>query len=61
MTEGSPPYGWPVTVRNGAFDAPYGAPTAGPPPYVAYRIRPDTVFAFGPDDTAAPRSTRWRF
>jgi hypothetical protein len=54
-------YGWPVTLQDGAFDAPYGAPTAGPPPYVAYRIRPGTVFAFGTDDTAAPRSTRWRF
>lgn len=26
-------YGWPPTVKDGAFDAPYGAPTAGPPPY----------------------------
>ena len=26
-------YGWPVTIVDGAFDAPYGAPTAGPPPY----------------------------
>lgn len=26
-------YEWPVTVRDDAFHAPYGAPTAGPPPY----------------------------
>ncbi len=54
-------YGWPVTVRDGAFDAPYGAPTAGPPPYEVYRIVPEVVFGFGTDDTFAPRSTRWRF
>ena len=28
-------YGWPVTVRDGAFYAD-GAPTAGPPPYEVY-------------------------
>lgn len=32
-------YDWPVTVRDGALDAAYGAPTAGPPPY--------EVFGFG--------------
>ncbi len=37
-------YGWPVTVTDGAFDAPYGAPTAGPPPYYPYEITPATVF-----------------
>ncbi len=54
-------YGWPVDVRNGAFEAPYGAPTAGPPPYVVYRITPRQVFAFGTDDALGPRTTRWRF
>lgn len=54
-------YGWPVTVRDGAFHAPYGAPTAGPPPYDAYAIRPHRVFAFGTDDALAPRSTRFTF
>ncbi len=54
-------YGWPVEVRDGAFDAPYGAPTAGPPPYVVYAITPVQVFGFGTDDALGPRTTRWRF
>ena len=54
-------YGWPVEVRDGAFDAPYGAPTAGPPPYVVYAVTPVQVFAFGTDDALGPRTTRWRF
>ncbi|HEV8298689.1 MAG TPA: hypothetical protein VGQ20_15390 [Acidimicrobiales bacterium] len=41
-------YGWPVKVRDGAFFAEYGAPTAGPPPYEVYVIVPDVVFGFGP-------------
>ena len=36
-------YGWPVTVTDGGFDAPYGAPTAGPPPYQPFEITPATV------------------
>ncbi len=54
-------YGWPVTVEHGAFDAPYGAPTAGPPPYEAYRITPTTIFAFGTDESVNWNVTRWRF
>ena len=54
-------YGWPVRVRDHAFHAPYGAPTAGPPPYDVYAIRPRKVFAFGTDDDLAPRSTRFTF
>ncbi len=54
-------YQWPPTVRDGAFDAPYGAPTAGPPPYEVFEITPTVVFGFGTDDEHAPRSTRWRF
>ena len=54
-------YEWPVTIRDGAFDAPYGAPTAGPPPYGLFRLAPTVVFGFGTDDDHAPRSTRWRF
>ena len=54
-------YGWPVKVRDRAFHAPYGAPTAGPPPYEVYAVRPRRVFAFGTDDELAPRSTRFTF
>jgi PPOX class probable F420-dependent enzyme len=52
-------YDWRVTVREGAFDAEYGAPTAGAPPYEVYRATPQTAFGFGTDETFSP--TRWRF
>jgi nitroimidazol reductase NimA-like FMN-containing flavoprotein (pyridoxamine 5'-phosphate oxidase superfamily) len=54
-------YEWPVTVREGAFDAEYGAPAAGPPPYEVYEVTPSVVFGFGTDETLAPRTTRWQF
>lgn len=55
-------YGWPVTIRpDNMFDAPYGAPTAGHPPYRAYEIAPQVVYAFGTDDNLGGRSTRFRF
>lgn len=54
-------YGWPVTVRDAAFHAPYGAPSAGPPPYHLYRITPSVVYGFGTNEIYAPRSTRWQF
>ena len=54
-------YDWPVTVINGAFDAPYGAPTAGLPPYQPYEIRPASVLGFVNDPALGPSSTRWRF
>jgi nitroimidazol reductase NimA-like FMN-containing flavoprotein (pyridoxamine 5'-phosphate oxidase superfamily) len=54
-------YGWPATVAGDGFDAPYGAPTAGPPPYHVYEVRPTTVYGLGTDEDQAPRSTRWRF
>jgi Pyridoxamine 5'-phosphate oxidase len=54
-------YGWPVTVRGGAFHAPYGAPTAGPPPYQPYAVVPDVILGLGTNETYALRSTRWRF
>ena len=52
-------YGWHVTVRDGVFDAEYGAPTAGPPPFNVYEVTPSRVFGFGTDETFSP--TRWRF
>jgi hypothetical protein len=54
-------YGWPVTIVGDAFDAPYGAPTAGPPPYEPWEVVPTAVFALGTDDDHAPRTTRFRF
>jgi nitroimidazol reductase NimA-like FMN-containing flavoprotein (pyridoxamine 5'-phosphate oxidase superfamily) len=52
-------YGWHVTVRDGAFHDTEGAPTAGPPPYDVYEVRPTVAFGFGTDETVVP--TRWRF
>ena len=52
-------YEWHVTVRDGAFDADYGEPPAGPPPYAVYAVTPTTAFGFGTDETFSP--TRWRF
>ena len=54
-------YGWPAAVVGDAFDAPFGAPTAGPPPYRPYAITPHTVYGIGTDEEMAPLSTRWRF
>jgi len=46
-------------VRDGALYADYSAPSAGPPPWDVYEVRPETVFALG---TAEPYgATRWRF
>lgn len=51
--------GWPVTVKDGAFTAPYSAPSAGPPPWDLYVITPKTAFGVA---TAEPHgATRWRF
>ncbi len=52
-------YEWHVTVRNGAFRDTEGAPTAGPPPYEVYEVRPTTAFGFGTDGSLG--STRWHF
>lgn len=54
-------YGWPVTVAGNAFHAPYGAPTAGHPPYRVYELIPVVADAFGTDNNLAGRSTRFRF
>lgn len=39
--------GWPAEVVGDALTAEYSAPSAGPPPWYAYRITASTVFAFG--------------
>jgi hypothetical protein len=55
-------YGWPVEVQDDAtFDAPFAAPSAGPPPFVVFAFEPVTVRGFGTDEELAPRSTRWDF
>ncbi|MBV9383967.1 MAG: pyridoxamine 5'-phosphate oxidase family protein [Streptosporangiaceae bacterium] len=55
-------YSWPLTItKENMFDAPYGAPTAGPAPYRAYEITPRLVYAFGTGDNLGVRSTRFTF
>ena len=51
--------GWPARVKDGAFTAPYSAPSAGPPPWHLYEFTPATAFGVA---TAEPNgATRWRF
>jgi hypothetical protein len=51
--------GWPATVQDGAFTAPYSAPSAGPPPWDVYEFTPTTAFGVA---TAEPHgATRWHF
>lgn len=54
-------YGWPVRLVDGALHAPFGAPSAGPPPYLVFRYEPTTVHALGTQDQYYSRSTRWDF
>jgi len=51
--------GWPATVKDGAFIAPYSAPSAGPPPWDLYEFTPRTAFGVA---TAEPHgATKWVF
>lgn len=51
--------GWPATVEDGAFTAPYSAPSAGPPPWNLYEFTPTT--AFGVAGAEPFGAARWRF
>ena len=51
--------GWPASVSGGALTAKYSAPSAGPPPWNLYVVRPTTAFGVA---TAEPwGATRWQF
>ena len=51
--------GWPAKVEDGAFTYDYSAPSAGPPPWHLYELKPTTVFGvLGSEPGGA---TRWRF
>ena len=51
--------GWPASVSGTAFTAEYSAPSAGPPPWNLYMVKPGTAFGVA---TAEPSgATRWRF
>jgi nitroimidazol reductase NimA-like FMN-containing flavoprotein (pyridoxamine 5'-phosphate oxidase superfamily) len=51
--------GWPATVQDGAFTHEYSAPSAGPPPWNLYAVKPTTVF--GVMSAKPGGATRWRF
>ncbi len=51
--------GWPVVVRNGAFTHDYSAPSAGPPPWDLYAVKPSTIFGVLTVDPGG--ATRWQF
>ena len=51
--------GWPASVKDGAFTAPYSAPSAGPPPWDLYEFTP--VTAFGVAGAEPYGAMRWRF
>lgn len=52
-------YGWPLEIRDGQAHAPFGAPTAGPPPYRPYVITPrgSTAWASPTSSPPGPPST----
>jgi len=51
--------GWPASVSGEAFTAEYSAPSAGPPPWNLYLLRPAIAFGVA---TAEPfGATRWSF
>jgi hypothetical protein len=51
--------GWPASVRDQALIAEYSAPSAGPPPWDLYVLRPTTAFGVASGDP--PGATRWTF
>ena len=52
-------HGWAPTVRDGAFYAEFSAPSAGPPPWDLYELRPTRVYALGAGDPVG--ATTWDF
>ena len=51
--------GWPTRVEDDAFTYDYSAPSAGPPPWYLYEIKPTTVFGVMASEPGG--ATRWRF
>ena len=49
---------WGPEVRDGAFWHEYSAPSAGPPPWDVYAMRPHRIFAFSSGEPHG--ATRWR-
>ena len=54
--------GWPASVKDGALTAPFMAPSAGPPPWDLYVVKPQTVFGvLTTEGDSGGGATRWRF
>ena len=51
--------GWPAKVQDGAFTHDYSAPSAGPPPWDLYAVKPRKVFGVLAAEPGG--ATRWRF
>jgi len=51
--------GWEPTVVKGGLTAKYSAPSAGPPPWQVYEVKPETIFALGTSEPYG--ATRWNF
>lgn len=51
--------GWPATVYEGGFDAPFMAPSAGPAPWFLYRLAPSR--AIGVAGAEPHGASRWDF
>ena len=51
--------GWTPKVVKGGLTAKYSAPSAGPPPWHVYEVRPETIFALGTSEPYG--ATRWNF
>jgi len=47
LTDAFAAQGWPASVAGQALTAAFSAPSAGPPPWNAYRVVPSRVYAFG--------------
>lgn len=48
--------GWPTRARDGAIEADYGTPSAGPPPWDLWAMEPTVAVGVG-----AAGAMRWRF
>ena len=51
--------GWNPTVVKDGLTAKYSAPSAGPPPWHVYEVKPETIFALGTSEPYG--ATRWNF
>jgi hypothetical protein len=51
--------GWTPTVVKDGLTAKYSAPSAGPPPWHVYEVKPETIFALGTSEPYG--ATRWNF